>query len=143
MSAIEKYMASMQSGNVDLIYRNSGGCTPQEQFIRVLAQRKARRAKEDPAVAAAKGACFRLRIAMTFDKTSKLTGRDCYREIQVPASISLGKFHDQVLTPVLGWARCYHGYVFEDPKDGAAFGQSFTEITDNLLEGTGGVLRPP
>lgn len=51
-------------------------------------------------------------------------GWECYRLIRVPASISLAKFHDKVLTAVLGWARCYHGYVFEDPKDGSVFGPS-------------------
>ncbi len=28
----------------------------------------------------------------------------------------------QVLGPVMGWCRGYHGYVFEDTKDGTALG---------------------
>jgi len=30
--------------------------------------------------------------------------------------------HDQILGPIMGWARGYHGYVFEDPRDGAVIG---------------------
>lgn len=30
--------------------------------------------------------------------------------------------HDQILGPIMGWARGYHGYVFQDPRDGAVMG---------------------
>ncbi len=48
--------------------------------------------------------------------------KDIWRVIRVPASTSLAVLHDQILGPVMGWSRGYHGYVFEDPRDGAVFG---------------------
>jgi hypothetical protein len=47
---------------------------------------------------------------------------DCWRIFRVPASTSLAVLHDQVLCPIMGWARAYHGYVFEDFTDGAVLG---------------------
>ena len=35
---------------------------------------------------------------------------------------NLPVLRDQVLTVVMGWARAYHGYAFEDPSDGSWFG---------------------
>ena len=35
---------------------------------------------------------------------------------------NLPVLRDQVLTVVLGWARAYHGYAFEDPSEGSWFG---------------------
>ena len=45
-----------------------------------------------------------------------------WRRVRVPSGIDLPKFHDQVIVPVMGWARAYHGYVFEDPVDGTQVG---------------------
>lgn len=47
---------------------------------------------------------------------------DVWRRIEVPASTRLSVFHDQILIPVCGFARGYHGYVFVDPSDGSTFG---------------------
>ena len=35
---------------------------------------------------------------------------------------NLPVLRDQVLTVVLGWARAYHSYAFEDTSDGSWFG---------------------
>mmetsp|Transcript_16068 Transcript_16068/g.36762 ORF Transcript_16068/g.36762 Transcript_16068/m.36762 type:complete len:486 (+) Transcript_16068:98-1555(+) len=45
-----------------------------------------------------------------------------WRRVRVPSGIDLPKFHDQVIVPVMGWSRAYHGYVFEDPVDGTQVG---------------------
>lgn len=47
---------------------------------------------------------------------------DCWREFTVPAATSLSVFSDQILGPIMGWCRGYHGYVFLDPRDGAVLG---------------------
>lgn len=47
---------------------------------------------------------------------------DCWRVFRVPASTSLAVLHDQILNPIMGWSRAYHGYLFQDPRDGSAFG---------------------
>ena len=48
----------------------------------------------------------------------KCCEKDVWRRVKVPSGISLSVFHDQVICPVMGWARGYHGYAFEDPRDG-------------------------
>ena len=40
----------------------------------------------------------------------------------VPAATPLSALHDQILGPVMGWSRKRHGYVFQDPRDGAVLG---------------------
>ncbi len=47
---------------------------------------------------------------------------DVWRIFRVPASTSLAVLHDQVISAVMGWARAYHGYVFEHCGDGSVFG---------------------
>lgn len=46
----------------------------------------------------------------------------CWRTLTVPAGTALPVLNDQILGPVMGWARGYHGYVFQDPRDGAVLG---------------------
>ena len=45
-----------------------------------------------------------------------------WRRFRLPGSTNLPVLRDQVLTVVMGWARAYHGYAFEDPSDGSWFG---------------------
>jgi hypothetical protein len=49
----------------------------------------------------------------------------------VPASTPLAVLHEQVLGPIMGWSWCRHGYVFQDPRDGAVLGpKSAVEFAD-------------
>jgi len=40
----------------------------------------------------------------------------------VPAATPLNTLHDKILGPLMGWSRNRHGYVFQDPRDGAVLG---------------------
>ena len=80
---------------------------------------------------------------------------ECWRRFRVPATISLAALHDQVLVPVMGWARGYHGYVFAEPKNGSIFGPKnndgyidmmhvgmhFHDIMDDVKVPLGTILR--
>ena len=46
----------------------------------------------------------------------------CWRRVRVPCHMLMSLFHDVVLSPVMGWARNYHGYAMTDPTDGSVFG---------------------
>ena len=62
---------------------------------------------------------------------------DCWREILVPASTSLAVLSDQIIAPVMGWARGYHGYMFVDTADGATLGpKSHAGYIDMMHVGT-------
>jgi len=40
----------------------------------------------------------------------------------IPALTSLSVVSDQVIGPIMGWSRGYHGHMFLDPRDGAVLG---------------------
>lgn len=91
--------------------------TPTEQFIHVLDRKKRDQVKVDPGIQAAmQDKSFIIRVSLT-------SGSEVvWRRFRAPAAMALAVLHDQVLGPIMGWARAYHGYVFEDPKDGSVFG---------------------
>jgi len=82
------------------------------QFIKVLEQRKLDSIHSEPVQSA-------IRSTLVVEIELCENENDIWRRIQVPAAIDLEKFHDQVLSPSIGWSRCYKAHVFEDPKDGA------------------------
>ena len=54
----------------------------------------------------------------------QLTGVEppVYRDVRVSGSMSLRTFSGKVIQATMGWARCYHSYVFTDFKDGSIYG---------------------
>ena len=82
-----------------------------EQFCRILSKRKKSQLKTSAAVTAA------MKTTLTI-KVELVECERVWRRFRVPAATSLAVLHDQVLGPVMGWARAYHGYCFEDPVDG-------------------------
>jgi len=89
---------------------------PKRQFINALIKRKIalKHVPEIKAILSTKLMVLRVALLGCEDKV--------WRRIIVPAATSLAVFHDQILISVMGWARAYHGYVFEDPTDGTVFG---------------------
>jgi len=87
--------------------------SPLQQFIRVLEVRKL--AAFAPSLAA------RRRTLVVHIALNSCEDR-VWRRFKVPASARLAALHDQVLIPITGFSRAYHGYAFADPRDGAAFG---------------------
>ena len=103
MDPMIRMMQSHMNTNDHFIYQDTGQHTPQDQFILKLVGRKATQVKEDPAIIAAKRTCLVLKIWLNCTADGVVGGplvdtAACYRIIRVPASISLAKFHDQVLT---------------------------------------------
>eukprot|EP00038_Savillea_parva_P018321 m.23070 g.23070 ORF g.23070 m.23070 type:complete len:547 (-) comp4051_c0_seq1:219-1859(-) len=106
------------NGEMDALYYPYQ--TPTQQFIAVLEKRKLSALKEPSLKALIKVRLLRLNVLLvlpTYNGT-----RQMVRDVVVPASMTLAKLHDEVLCPVLGWSRGYHGYCFEAIEDGSTFG---------------------
>jgi hypothetical protein len=37
-------------------------------------------------------------------------------------AMKLNTLHDKVITPIMGWTRNYHGYMYTDQTDGTVYG---------------------
>jgi len=116
---ILKFMSRimMQSSNSSMEYYKHHLENPEVQFIDILIGRRSKYNNSDEVTAAMKFT-YIVRIELCECET------DVWRRVRVPSGISLSVFHDQVICPVMGWARGYHGYVFEDPRDGTVIGPS-------------------
>ena len=88
---------------------------PEVQFINSLIARREKYHNSEE-VANAMNATYVLKIELCHCE------EDVWRIVHVPSGISLNCFHDQVICPVMGWSRGYHGYAFEDPEDGTIIG---------------------
>jgi Plasmid pRiA4b ORF-3-like protein/MYND finger len=89
---------------------------PMKQFLTVLDQRKDAFIGNEKVQKLISSSSFYLKVSLLKCPS------DIWRIVRVPAGIDLAKLHDQVLVPIMGWCRGYHGYVFQDPKDGAVLG---------------------
>mmetsp|Transcript_6115 Transcript_6115/g.13337 ORF Transcript_6115/g.13337 Transcript_6115/m.13337 type:complete len:464 (+) Transcript_6115:108-1499(+) len=141
----------MNMNQQPFLYENSSlikPLKPDEQFIHLLEKRKGEYL-DSSEVQDAKRHAYVLKVELCENE------KDVWRRIEVPAAIDLSKFHDQVLVPCMGWARGYHGYVFEDPKDGAVIGpykydgyidmmhvsMTYTKIMDDRAFPLSGILQ--
>ena len=107
-------IAMLEQKSTERIYCFNSALGPLQQFVAVLGRRKKDAYKK-----------YQEELEnMDFILKISLAGceEECWRRFQVPATISLASLHDQVLVPVMGWARGYHGYVFSEPKDGSIWG---------------------
>eukprot|EP00986_Skeletonema_menzelii_P002932 scaffold848_cov153-Skeletonema_menzelii.AAC.13 len=114
---IESFIARMMlSSNSDAReYARLNVENPESQFIDILIGRRSQYNNSDEITAAMKFT-YVVRIELC------LCEKDVWRRVRVPSGISLSVFHDQVICPVMGWSRGYHGYAFEDPRDGTVIG---------------------
>jgi hypothetical protein len=134
----EKVMMARMTAKQTMQIIYSGKSTPFEQYAAVLGQRKLA-AVNCEVVQAAMKATLKLRsklptqvhrielIILTSTHIAvavSLTESDevCWREFIVPAATTLAVLHDQIIGPIMGWGRAYHGYMFHDPVDGAVLG---------------------
>ena len=108
-SALQTMMLGMGD---PFIYQGTEG--PGNQFVDVLIGRKQRYAASEPVDAAIK---ITYVIQIELCKCEK----DVWRRIRVPSAIVF-KLHDQMIVPVMGWSRGYHGYAFQDQNDGSIIG---------------------
>ena len=88
---------------------------PEIQFINLLIARRKKYHRSEEVTARMNGT-YILKIELCHCE------EDVWRIVHVPSGITLSCFQDQVICPVMGWSRAYHGYVFEDPKDGTIIG---------------------
>jgi hypothetical protein len=95
-----------------IVFAGTFYADPNQQFISLLAKNK-KKLNDSPAVKDLIDKVFLVRISLADGCEN-----DVYRRFTVPASTPLNIFHDQILTPILGFARAYHGYIFVDGKDG-------------------------
>jgi hypothetical protein len=116
---VESFMAAVQAQNCYCLMPDSNPHdfpAPYEQFCSVLAAKKLE-TKDSEEVLSAMDKILVIKVALEDGAEDY-----CWRRFRVPASTPLNILHDQILTPIMGWARAYHGYVFEDPRDGAVLG---------------------
>jgi hypothetical protein len=89
--------------------------TPEIQFIEhLIAIRKAE--ISTPELISRLNSMLQIKILLTS------APEYCWRRFLVPASTPLFVLHDQILCAIMGWARGYHGYVFERVSDGTVLG---------------------
>lgn len=112
---IESIMRNFMSSNKNISMYNATFKTPLIQFVKALVKRK-RASIDSEEVQNVVNDMFIVRIHLTGLED------DCWRRFKVPASTPLHVLHDQIIGPIMGWCRGYHGYVFKDPTDGAAIG---------------------
>lgn len=113
---IEAFMARMMmSSNTSWEYDKHNMENPEMQFIDVLIGRRSKYNNSDEITEAMKFT-YVVRIELCECEN------DVWRRVRVPSGIGLSVFHDQVVCPVMGWSRGYHGYAFEDPRDGTIIG---------------------
>lgn len=97
------------------LYGDQGG--PTMQFIKVLEKRKLDYFNNELLLQAGIDSTFYVVKIQVCENEN-----DVWRRFRVPASIDLAKLSDQVISPIMGWSRCYKAHVFEDPKDGSVIG---------------------
>lgn len=113
---IESFMARMiVSSNTSWEYDEHNMENPEMQFIDILIGRRSKYNNSDEITEAMK---FTYVVRIELCECEK----DVWRRVRVPSGIGLSVFHDQVVCPVMGWSRGYHGYAFEDPRDGTIIG---------------------
>ncbi|KAK7040216.1 hypothetical protein VNI00_010022 [Paramarasmius palmivorus] len=102
--------------------------TPEEQFIKILVERKRQQlAKTDLGDLPKQDVI--LRIYMYALRNSRGEHR-IWRRFRVSAGLKVGVFQDKVLCPVMGWARNMHSYTFTDFRDGSLFGPKGADSPD-------------
>jgi hypothetical protein len=124
---ISNFISGMMARtNNQLLYHDKKYGDPPSQFIDRLIARKIKYHNGEDVTA-----------AMNFTYVVKIElchcEEDVWRRVRVPSGIDLSKLHDQVICPVMGWGRGYHGYAFEDPKDGTIIGpQKHAKYIDTM-----------
>eukprot|EP00814_Leptocylindrus_danicus_P013917 CAMPEP_0116004010 /NCGR_PEP_ID=MMETSP0321-20121206/361_1 /TAXON_ID=163516 /ORGANISM="Leptocylindrus danicus var. danicus, Strain B650" /LENGTH=401 /DNA_ID=CAMNT_0003472257 /DNA_START=20 /DNA_END=1226 /DNA_ORIENTATION=- len=91
--------------------------TPLLQFISILERRKVKKSGSKEVVGDLMKKSFIIKMSLGYGCEEYV-----WRRFRVPASIKLSALHDQVIVPIMGWSRGYHGYVFEDVTDGSTIG---------------------
>ena len=111
VDSLSRMMLNLTCGTGNSIKYEGRGLVgmPDQQFIKILIDRKLDYIVTEE-VQAAKKFTYVIRIELCGCE------KDVWRRIKVPSAIDLSKLQDQVICPVMGWGRGYHGYVFEDPK---------------------------
>eukprot|EP00184_Porphyridium_aerugineum_P000619 CAMPEP_0184691646 /NCGR_PEP_ID=MMETSP0313-20130426/431_1 /TAXON_ID=2792 /ORGANISM="Porphyridium aerugineum, Strain SAG 1380-2" /LENGTH=891 /DNA_ID=CAMNT_0027149399 /DNA_START=646 /DNA_END=3321 /DNA_ORIENTATION=- len=100
---------------------------PETQFVRDLMQKKITEIVNDRASNASSTLVqsdYIIRVSMC-DVVPEL-----YRVIKVSGGISLSALQDKVLSPVFGWSRNVHSYVFISQQDGSVYGPDNASYED-------------
>ena len=96
---MENLMARGGGTEEAYMYREKNVEMPEVQFIDALIKRKKRYIDRLAVDDAEKKFTYVVRVEISECE------KDVWRRIKVPASIDLSKMHDQVIVPVMGWAR--------------------------------------
>mmetsp|Transcript_2967 Transcript_2967/g.8187 ORF Transcript_2967/g.8187 Transcript_2967/m.8187 type:complete len:879 (-) Transcript_2967:23-2659(-) len=105
----------------------TGVLLPELQFVRELIVRKKREivaARLSPQVHALARSDYVLRVSIC-DVVPEL-----FRVVKVSGGTSLFALQDKVLSPVMGWTRNVHAYVFISQQDGAVYGPQDASFED-------------
>jgi len=115
--------------NYGLLSKGAPKEPPELQFYKVLKRKKIERLSHPDHVARRKelAKCdFILTITLCEVKPK------IYRKFKVSGGVTLFTFADKILSPVMGWTRNYHAYVFVDRKDGAVYGPKKCDAIDMM-----------
>jgi hypothetical protein len=99
--------------------------TPEKQYIKLLMDKKAAALKKNLALRKplfSQDFVLKIEAIIQSENLRPLTPMPVWRTVVVSGGMNLRQFQDRVLTPAMGFARNYHGYLFTDPTDGALFG---------------------
>ncbi|EEB95042.1 hypothetical protein MPER_06050, partial [Moniliophthora perniciosa FA553] len=102
--------------------------TPEEQFIKVLIERKRQNLLDvNLGDLPKQDVILRVYICDIHDTQGH---HRIWRRIRVSAGLKIGVFQDKILCPVMGWARNMHSYIFTDYRDGSLYGPKDANFVD-------------
>ncbi|ORY81834.1 MM3350-like domain-containing protein [Leucosporidium creatinivorum] len=114
-------MASLFRGMETQNFDRDGPGSLEEQFVKILMERKrVKLAKREAEVAALSRRDVVLQVTLPFHTHPRLA--PITRRLRCSAGTKLSVFQDKILSPVMGWERNLHSYVFIEYEDGAMFG---------------------
>ncbi|KAJ8085003.1 hypothetical protein PM082_003780 [Marasmius tenuissimus] len=97
-----------------------GEDTPEEQFVNALVDRKREQlSKLDVQELAKKDVILKINLYGVRDSNGE---HRIWRRFRVSAGTKLSVLQDKIMSPILGWTRNLHAYVFTDFRDGALYG---------------------
>ncbi|THV01996.1 hypothetical protein K435DRAFT_654291 [Dendrothele bispora CBS 962.96] len=102
--------------------------TPEEQFIKVIIERKRQKLLNVDLGDLPKQDII-LRVYLTNIHDAQGQPR-IWRRVRASAGLKIGVFQDKILCPVMGWARNMHSYIFTDYRDGSLYGPKDANSVD-------------
>ncbi|KAK9828603.1 hypothetical protein WJX72_000990 [[Myrmecia] bisecta] len=123
LATMRRMKTQMLYGRSDPNYPES----PENQFVTALMERKTQQlAAQREHVKHLFGCDFILEIELHTLKPR------IWRRFRVSGAITLNALQDKVISPIMGWVRNYHGYLFIDRVDGSQYGPAGSNAIDMM-----------